>query len=97
MINSESSNDDSENNDGDSSSNNNSQGVSVSGKDGRLEVEVGFEDHDENSEVMKAELERMRIAKAKRGPLSASEVDRMMFNPQANWEDDHFFTGEKPK
>lgn len=49
---------------------------------------------DENDELL-VDVEHMRITKGRRGPLTVDQVDRMVFNPQADWENDHFFTGEE--
>ena len=60
--------------------------------------------YDTFEEEEAAEFERLRIEKAKRGPLTVDEVDKMVFNPQADWDkglqgidwqDESFFTGTK--
>merc|ERR1711871_1295661 len=60
--------------------------------------------YDSFEEEEAAEFERIRIEKAKRRPLTVDEVDKMVFNPQENWDegiqgidmqDESFFTGGK--
>lgn len=45
----------------------------------------------ETSEEESSELEKLRreqaLKRAKRGPLTAADVDRMVFNPQPGWDD----------
>lgn len=50
----------------------------------------------EETSLVAGEEELKRQAKARRGPLTVDEVDKMMFNPQNDWERDvTFFTGGK--